>query len=230
MINYVKKNLGYLKYHKNEYDFYSKENDDYFKIDEYTEEELLNYFQTEVTKRSVENYKRMIEVKDSAKINSIQIILVKVDDFELFFNSNKNQIMKIEEDPYYFRKYVLVYTQTSLDQIREYTLSELKQFVLENDNYEKFEQDIFKMPEYFLAMECYIKFPFFNLPVREEKYLSLESLIIREVNEKKQNLVAERVNKIFEFIDDVHNSEDEIESLVDSETESKIINLLKEIY
>lgn len=231
MVNYVEKLLIDLGYLRNKFKFFNKEGDDFFRVDEYTELELLNYFKDEITRSATADYENLIKLDDAAKVNSAQIILVKVDDLRVFFSKHKNQLMKIEEDPYYFRKYIIVYTEESVAGISNYSLSELEQFVLSDENYKYFEGDIFSMSTYFLGMECYIKLPFLTLPIRNEKYSSLDQLISEEIDKEDQKLAEANVIKVADFMNSKGNDNVlTLESLTTLESESEIIILLKELY
>lgn len=231
MINYLEKLLIDLGYLKNEHNFYSKEGDDFFRIDDYTEPELLDYFKSEVTKGAITNYEELINFDDTAKVNSVQIALVKVADLQSFFTSHKNQLMKIEEDPYYFRKYILVYTDEAMTDICKYSLSELEEFVLKDEYYNNYEKDMYSNPGYFLGIECYIKLPFLTLPIRDEKYSSLDFLMATEIVKQDQKQAETNALKIADFIfSPGNNNAMSLENLTNLELETEIIQLLKELY
>lgn len=231
MKNYLERLLIDLGFGKSEHRFYSKEGDDFFRVDEYKESELLDYFKTEVTKDAIDDYEKLIKFDDEAKVNSAQIVLVKVTDLQTFFTKHKNQLMKIEEDPYYFRKYILVYTDDAMNGISEYSLSELEEFVLNDKNYELFEADMYSVPIFFLGMECYVKLPFLTLPIRDENYASLNHLIEKEIDKNDKQLSEKNALKISEFVCSEENeSSIALEHLINLETETEIIKQLKELY
>lgn len=231
MEKFIEKLLDSLKYRKNKYGFYNKSGDDFFRIDEYSEANVLNYFKDKKTQLATDSYKKMITVCDEAKMNTVQIILVKVADLRTFFYNYKNQVMQIEEDPYYFRKYILVYTEEAIDEIEKYSISELEKFILDDNNYDCFEKDLYSIPSFFVCMECYIKLPFLTLPIRDENYVSLNHLIQEEFNTLNQKKEEENAMEIINFLgcEETENAIS-VDQLVDIEQETDIIKRLKELY
>ena len=80
----------------------------------------------------------------------------------------------IEEDYYYFRKFVLLYTQNGLSDLRDKATNESLYNYLES-HIDDFEEDMFFSESYFIAMEIGVKLPFFTLPKRNGIYQSIEN-------------------------------------------------------
>ena len=80
----------------------------------------------------------------------------------------------IEEDYYYFRKFIILYTQNGLLDLRDKDTNEMLYTYLES-NIDAFEDDMFFSESYFMAMEIGVKLPFFTLPKRSDIYQSIEN-------------------------------------------------------
>lgn len=230
-MNYIINILNELNFKKNDFNFYYKECDDFFRVDDYSESEFENYFNCEKTKQATLDYEQLMRTNNEAKINSAQIILIKVEEFRDFFKSTKNQIMKVEEDPYYFRKYVLAYTSNSINDLYNLSLSELKEYILKDEEYDAFEKDMYCNSTYFLAMQSFIKLPFLTIPTKNEEYSSLQYLIDQEI-EKKNIVNSEK--KALEISNYISSSDFDKESvlseLLNLDLESDFMVLLKGVY
>lgn len=91
---------------------------EYFIVSQYSQEELHNFFDDDKTSQVIKEFERLSVISNHENINknTSLFILVKVDDLKEAFEDEKIQksILLIEEDYYYFRKFVLLYTQNGL--------------------------------------------------------------------------------------------------------------------
>ena len=88
-----------LKLFGNEHEFFLTE---HFEIGE-----IQDFFKTEKLEYLISQFQKI----DNNKIrkNTSLFILIKVDSIHEFYNQNLNKMVIIEEDEYYFRKYVIFY-------------------------------------------------------------------------------------------------------------------------
>lgn len=107
--------------------------------------------------------------------NSSLIILVNSNDITAI-ESFQSQILLLEEDQFYVKKYVIVYTATALDKIIELTTNE--QLQIEVNNKQKFKY-IFEngfnieQEDYILLLQLFIKLPFLTLEFNEHEFITL---------------------------------------------------------
>ncbi|HEL1085193.1 TPA: hypothetical protein TVG21_001406, partial [Streptococcus equi subsp. zooepidemicus] len=160
-------------------DFYTNsQNSEYFIVSQYSQEELYNFFDDGKTSQVIKEFERL-SVKsehENIKKNTSLFILVEVDELKGAFEDEKIQksILLIEEDYYYFRKFVLLYTQDGLSDLRDKAANEALYNYLES-HIDDFEEDMFFNESYFMAMEIGVKLPFFTLPERNDIYQSIEN-------------------------------------------------------
>ena len=114
-----------------------KNSNEFFLIQEYDKEMLqsnieknVNFFTCKQTDKLVYDFEKIQNQK--IKKNTSLFITVKVDNLEKAYNEFKNITMKIEEDEYYFRKYVIFYTEDGLSKLEPCTQSLLK-FIQSDD-------------------------------------------------------------------------------------------------
>lgn len=162
-----------------EFDFYTNsQNSEYFILSQYSPNELNNFFEDDKTSQVIKEFERvsLVVEHENIKKNTSMFILVEVDDLKEIFEDEKVQrsILLIEEDYYYFRKFIILYTRNGLLDLRDKETNEMLYTYLES-NIDAFEDDMFFSESYFMAMEIGVKLPFFILPKRNDIYQSIEN-------------------------------------------------------
>lgn len=207
-----------------EFDFYTNsQNSEYFIVSQYSSNELHNFFDDDKTSQVIKEFERLSlkSEHENIKKNTSLFILVEVDNLKEAFEDEKLQrsILLIEEDYYYFRKFILLYTQNGLSDLRDKETNEMLYTYL-NANINIFEIDMFFSESYFIAMEIGVKLPFFTLPKRNDIYKSIEN--------QYQNDKDKLDNRILEFYSKVTDKKLS-KSLKDISTDDKIISELLQI-
>ncbi|HEK9980817.1 TPA: hypothetical protein TUM69_001722 [Streptococcus equi subsp. zooepidemicus] len=205
-------------------DFYTNsQNSEYFIVSQYSQEELYNFFDDGKTSQVIKEFERL-SVKsehENIKKNTSLFILVEVDELKGAFEDEKIQksILLIEEDYYYFRKFVLLYTQDGLSDLRDKAANEALYNYLES-HIDDFEEDMFFNESYFMAMEIGVKLPFFTLPERNDIYQSIEN----QYHDNKDEL-DDRLLDFYSKVSDENLSE----SLKDISLDDENISELRKI-
>lgn len=207
-----------------EFDFYTNsQNSEYFIVSQYSPDELNNFFDDDKTSKVIKKFERvsLTPEHENIKKNTSMFILVEVDDLKEVFEDEKVQrsILLIEEDYYYFRKFIILYTRNGLLDLRDKATNEALYNYLES-NIDAFEEDMFFSESYFMAMEIGVKLPFFTLPKRNDIYKSIEN--------QYQNDKDKLDNRLLEFYSNV-TDEKLSKSLKNISTDDKIISDLLQI-
>ena len=196
---------------------------EYFIVSQYSQEELHDFFENDKTSQIIDKFERQSKISEHENIkkNTSLFILVEVDNLKEAFEDDKIQksILLIEEDYYYFRKFIILYTRNGLSDLRDKATNEALYNYLEF-SIDAFEDDMFFSESYFMAMEIGVKLPFFTLPKRNDIYQSIEN--------QYQDNKDELDNRLLDFYT---KNTDEIlsESLKDISTDDQIISDLLEI-
>ena len=141
---------------------------------------------------------------DVEKNTSLLVISLSVN-IESDYSLYKNAILQIEEDEYWFKKYVLLYTNESISNFdKETILEDLNTCILNNSLFTSFKDALYTNAEYFVAMQIFLKFPFLNVPISlNEQYLSIESILQNNLSEYQlstlNSLISESENYTEEF-------------------------------
>lgn len=88
----------------------------------------------------------------------------------------KNQeehIFAIEEDPHFFKKYVLYYSDTEQHAIQDYTFEQLVATVSDKSQFSNYKNDPLAATQYSVAAKIFIKLPFLELPFTRKDLISL---------------------------------------------------------
>lgn len=206
---------------------YGLSNDDYFILEEYQFEDFISFFDSERTNDIVDRFLKLDSKVGNYSKNTSMIIFLKVDNIRSFYTKYKNQIMLIEEDEYYFRKYIIVYTEEAETKLNGISTNEIFSIIADDENFNQFEDDMYFKEEYFIAIQLVVKIPFISIPKNEKKYISLQEKINDEFIEIN---LANDLNKVGKFLSLMNNDESNYsqlrEDFLDEVYEG---NLLKEI-
>jgi hypothetical protein len=108
--------------------------------------------------------------------NSDLIILFKVNNLG-DFNVHEQNIFSIEEDPYYFKKYVLYYSDEELKLLENKTLNDLQNIVLDRSLFKTYKKNPNYPSLYSFSARFFIKIPFLQVPVNEEAMPSVDVML-----------------------------------------------------
>lgn len=172
----------------------------------------LNYYYEEI-KALKDNYDKQMDK------NLTMLICAKRENLEV--NQKLSQVIyRIEEDPYFFKKYVLTYTDKqvnlinsdipSYDAITNYLYSILNN----HDLFVQFKSDPYKETKYSLVSKIFIKLPFLNLQNVHTKIANLKENINVSLNRDQTELRNKALESAFVFEQNDDNLRDKILSFI----------------
>lgn len=165
---------------------------EYFIVSQYSQEELHDFFENDKTSQIIDKFERQSKISEHENIkkNTSLFILVEVDNLKEAFEDDKIQksILLIEEDYYYFRKLVLLYTSNGVSDLQDKSTNDALYSYLES-SINTFEDNMFFSDSYFMAMEVGVKLPFFTLPERNDIYQSIEKQYHDKMDELDNRLL-----------------------------------------
>jgi hypothetical protein len=155
--------------------------------------------------------------------NLSMLVCLKRDN--LHSNQELNKlIFQIEEDPYFFKKYVLTYTESQLVKVKSEVFVEnsdinnyLYGILNDDEKFQTFKANPFEESEYSLVSKSFIKLPFLSL----ESFSRTLDVLPTKINQKLAELDLQNLR------DDVLKINDEISQLSDEkEIQQKIFSFL----
>lgn len=192
------------------------------------EESRLRQFKNKDDYREDPNYKTVLEAyskevnageQHALEKNASLIVLVKCADISAL-TSLQQQILLMEEDEYFFKKYVILYTFDSISQLTsEIIVSYLRSKVNDPDKFNSFSTAGYtsELAEYLVVLQLFIKLPFLKLEHGDEKFTSLDQKIKLSLNDTQSfydSLIEQSSDLLqIDFTDPSHD--DRINALVD---------------
>ncbi|MGV0995996.1 ABC-three component system middle component 1 [Empedobacter falsenii] len=202
-------NQFYLTLHLNETEFKSIENKNSIEeIPSY--KELLEYFNGLVQSGTCTSIEK----------NTSLLIFVKCQNINAL-EKYKQQILLLEEDQYFFKKYVILYTDGAIRNINTNAiLPDLETKLGRNENFENYSKNGFipELEEYLFILQLYIKIPFISLPDFDNQFKSLDTKITESLgaNHSIKEVVIDNYGDIMmlDFLEQGEQVDQKIESIL----------------
>lgn len=205
MLNTLKQifnKYGFIKENKNTdiFDLYSLKDDDYFIVSEFLIDEFVSFFDCVKTNDIVDSFLKMSDEKLDVSKNTSMIILVKVENLRDFYEVYRNRVMLIEEDEFYFRKYVIIYTESGFIKLNK-NIDDIFGLLFKEELIDEFEKDMYFSDEYFIGIQLVIKLPFIILPKSEDKFISIQEKLNLNIEENDLSSIESQVDSFFKLIE-----------------------------
>ncbi|MES2239439.1 MAG: ABC-three component system middle component 1 [Bacteroidota bacterium] len=182
---------------------FSYENKSFFFNINIQESELLqirntdNFYDNGDYKRILDIYKRLVDTSGISEIekNSSLIITVKCEDL-VSLSKLQQQILLIEENEYFFKKYVILYTDQSISELlKNPTVDFLQEKLNDSDKFNKFSDSGYSsdLTEYMIVLQLFIKLPFLKILFSQNEYLDLNNKLNNSL--EKDSLRFDRLIK-----------------------------------
>lgn len=187
---------SFEKFSRNVYGF---KGDSLFIVADYREADLIDFFECGATKEVLGEYKVRSGHDADLKKNTSLLICLKVDDISAAQTKLRNTIFNIEEDEYYFRKFVILYTDDMVESI-DVNINirmQLKEIVKSGD-IDKLRVNHFYDKRYFFALQLYIKLPWLSFEVTRSEFELLGRPLNRMVSENNLNEIDDLIDSIDE--------------------------------
>jgi hypothetical protein len=200
---------------RKEIDFYNYDNKSFnftIDIDEDALGALTLPIKLDEYEESIRSFQILRSEKDIGSTvdkNSALFVFVKCTD-TIDWSKYRKQVLLLEEDEFYMKKYVILYTDQLVKDALSYKgelIETLQKYVLETKEYEKFynlNNDSF---EYSFIVHLFLKIPFLSLPEKIDAFKGLSEFIEEKLNEKERgqmDFLLEEAGNIerFEFLDE----------------------------
>lgn len=196
----------------NKISFYEKKDKEYFLISNYSEQDVTDFFSSDKTNGIISLFDNLKKQRTDIEKNTSLLILFKVNSFSEV-EKFKNQIFRIEEDEYFFRKYIICYTNESIIDLKvEPQLSRvmLNEKLGDDNSFKKFEKNKYFSDEYFLIMQLFVKLPFLKLEIQPNDFTNIKEIISKDEDKLIKNIIVDdQLGKLDEIITMVNEDSDE---------------------
>lgn len=144
-------------------------------------------------------YKLLISDKPQTKDlekNTSLILCVEFENLSKEYLKYKNAMLRVEENDFWFKKYLLPYTPTALSKfnVEGDVIKTINSIVNNDESFMKFGQDIFNDEFYFLAIQLLIKIPFISLTYSEYlDFISIEQKLLTQLGGDDLHLLYDKI-------------------------------------
>ncbi len=133
--------------------------------------------------------------------NTDLVILLNINEL-CSFDLYEQKIFSIEENPYYFKKYVLYYSQEEIEVINGFNFDDFNRIISDKNSFNLYKRNPKLPTEYSIVARFFIKIPFLEVPVSEESLKDVHEIYMDSINnegmlnfeEKIDGLVKENLN------------------------------------
>jgi hypothetical protein len=147
---------------------------------------LKNYIAANNLDESFTLIEEKQKLKPDVEKNTSLIICAITENLNDSIQELKNDILFLEEDEYWFKKYVLLYTDKCLEKFKTGSeiLPLLSSALLNSAEFHKFHENLYENEEYYFVAEIFLKLSFLSVPVSlHEQYLSINQILTTNLSE-----------------------------------------------
>ncbi|MCK9606215.1 MAG: hypothetical protein M0R33_07155 [Methylomonas sp.] len=131
------------------------------------------------------------------------------------FKDHEEQIFAIEEDPHFFKKYILYYSDTEASAIQDYSFGKLVATISDKSQFSNYKNDPLAATQYSVAAKIFIKLPFLELPFTRGELVSLRLQAAEAVAEAELDATYKTIQKLT-----ATNVDELIKELISNELEN----------
>lgn len=142
--------------------------------------------------------------KHPAFKKNCDLVLIHKVDFLNDFNGIEEQVLEIEENPYYFKKYFFYYSDAEEKLLLGKSYEDFKSQIKKMDEFDEYKKDPLKPSFHSLVTRVFIKFPFLEIPKFSKSFQNLFDSVNEKVNAGSLVKTYDLIKKYeAESIDDV---------------------------
>lgn len=131
------------------------------------------------------------------------------------FKNYEEQIFEIEEDPHFYKKYVLYYSDTEVEAIKGLNFAKLNELISDKAQFDIYKNEPTAATKYSAAAKIFIKLPFLALHINKVELVPLRLQIDEALAEADLSKIYETIKKHGQL-----NVEDLIKELISDELEN----------
>ncbi|MCW6054898.1 ABC-three component system middle component 1 [Pseudomonas fragariae (ex Marin et al. 2024)] len=128
------------------------------------------------------------------------------------FKDHEEEIFAIEEDPHFYKKYVLYYSTAEEGAITDFSYEKLVSVITDKKEFLGYKENPLKATQYSFAAKIFIKLPFLELPSRQGSLVSLRLQAAEAVAEAGLNDTYSNIQQVTD-----KNADDLIKEMIRNE-------------
>lgn len=135
------------------------------------------------------------QFRDADKNTSL-ILCVEFKELKTDCPQHKNAMLQIEEDEFWFKKYLLAYTANAVTKFTpgDQVISQINAMVNEEQAFDRFNQHIYEDEGYFLGVQLFLKIPFLGMTTQHDRqFVTIEQMLVERLSAAELQLLYERI-------------------------------------
>lgn len=128
------------------------------------------------------------------------------------FKDHEEEIFAIEEDPHFYKKYVLYYSTAEESALTDFTYDNLLSVIADKKEFLDYKENPLKATQYSFAAKTFIKLPFLELPSHQGSLVSLKLQAAEAVAEAGLNDTYSTIQQVTD-----KNADDFIKEMIRNE-------------
>lgn len=112
------------------------------------------------------------------------------------FKAQEEEIFAIEEDPHFYKKYVLYYSTAEESALKDFTYNKLLSVIADKKEFLNYKENPLEATQYSFAAKTFIKLPFLELPSHQGNLVSLRQQAIEAVAEARLSDTYATIQKV----------------------------------
>lgn len=129
------------------------------------------------------------------------------------FKDHEEEIFAIEEDPHFYKKYILYYSVAEESILTDFTYDKLVSVIADKKEFLNYKENPLVASQYSFAAKTFIKLPFLELPSHQGNLVSLRQQAIEAVAEAA-------LSDTYATIQQVTNADEIIKEMIKNEMEN----------
>lgn len=131
------------------------------------------------------------------------------------FKQYEDEIFAIEEDPHFFKKYILYYSESEVQLLENFTYKDIEQVIEDKNLFNIYKDNPLTPSTYSVTAKIFIKLPFLELPFTRRELVPLRIQVEEAMSEIGLSEMYEKVQQL-----DKTNLDDFIKGLMAHELEN----------
>lgn len=131
------------------------------------------------------------------------------------FKDHEEEIFAIEEDPHFYKKYILYYSTAEESALTDFTYDKLVAVISDKKEFLDYKENPLIATQYSFAAKTFIKLPFLELPSHQGNLVSLRLQAVEAVAQADLNDTYSTIQQVTE-----NNADDFIKEMIRNELEN----------
>lgn len=131
---------------------------------------------------------------------------------------SNNEILEIEEDPYFFKKSIIRYSESDVSKLEINSINSIKPYsdfiiktISDEEGFTKYKENVSAYPEYNISLEIMMALPFLNIFTETKQFPDIEETLKNKLNKDDllklnaliQNFMEERTEPSLEDLENI---------------------------